>query len=236
MLLYTVASAFYRIAYKLHHKLFLRPQPALRTRVIIVGSYLVGGAGKTPFTIWLAKRILEQDKKVAVLCHSKAWDEFTLLQQELQPLGVTVIATKNRYFTAKSISDKFDTILCDDGFEDTRFTGAHYICLDWQEPPRSIADLVPAGKCRSLEQDHRDSHIIHIDCYGKNGTTPDIRFSIESLTNYTSEDSLAAVHPSALSKTSAPSASTSRKRLSVPTTTSTFSTPYKENSRKASMS
>ena len=187
-----IAAAFYRIAYKLHHKLFLQPQPALRTPVIIVGSYLAGGAGKTPFTIWLAKRILEQGKKVAALCHSKAWDEFILLQQELQPLGVTVIATKNRYATAKSIADKFDTILCDDGFEDTRFTGARYICLDWQEPPRSIADLVSAGKCRSLEQDHRNSQIIHIDCYGKDGALPDIHFSIESLTNYTPENFLAA--------------------------------------------
>jgi tetraacyldisaccharide 4'-kinase len=187
-----IAAAFYRIAYKRHHQLFLRPQPTLRTPVIIIGSYLAGGAGKTPFTIWLAKRILEQGKKVAVLCHSKAWDEFILLQQELQPLGATVIATKNRYATAKSITDKFDTILCDDGFEDTRFTGARYICLDWQEPPRSIADLVPAGKCRSLEQDHRNSQIIHIDCYGKDGALPDIHFSIESLTNYTPENFLAA--------------------------------------------
>lgn len=187
-----IAAAFYRIAYKRHHKLFLRPQPALRTPVIIVGSYLAGGAGKTPFTIWLAKRILEQGKKVALLCHSKAWDEFILLQQELQPLGATIITTKNRYATAKSITDKFDTILCDDGFEDTRFTGARYICLDWQEPPRSIADLVPAGKCRSLEQDHRNSQIIHIDCYGKDGALPDIHFSIESLTNYTPENFLAA--------------------------------------------
>ncbi len=187
-----IAAAFYRIAYKLHHKLFLQPQPALRTPAIIVGSYLAGGAGKTPFTIWLAKRIIEQGKKVAVLCHSKAWDEFILLQQELQPLGATIIATKNRYATAKSITDKFDTILCDDGFEDTRFTGARYICLDWQEPPRSIADLVPAGKCRSLEQDHRNSQIIHIDCYGKDGALPDIHFSIESLTNYTPENFLAA--------------------------------------------
>ena len=87
-----VISALYRIGYKLHHKLFLRSQPPLRIPVFIVGSYLTGGAGKTPFTIWLAKRILEQRKNVAVLCHSDAWDEFALLQQELKPLGATVIA------------------------------------------------------------------------------------------------------------------------------------------------
>ena len=196
------AAAFYRIGYKLHHKLFLRPQPTLRTPVIIVGSYLAGGAGKTPFTIWLAKRFLEQDKKVAVLCHSSAWDEFILLQNNLaQNLqadphkhspSIKIFSTKNRYTTAKEIQDKFDIILCDDGFEDSRFTGACYICLDWQEPPHSIASLLPAGKCRSLEQDHRDTQVVHLDCYGKNGTAPDIHFSIESLTNYTLGEPLAA--------------------------------------------
>ena len=115
-----VISALYRIGYKLHHKLFLRPQPPLRVPVFIVGSYLAGGAGKTPFTIWLAKQFLEQRKNVAVLCHSDAWDELVLLQQELKPLGATVIATKNRYATAMEIQDRFDIILCDDGFEDSR--------------------------------------------------------------------------------------------------------------------
>ena len=33
-----VAAAFYRIAYKLHHKLFLRPQPPIQAPVIIVGA------------------------------------------------------------------------------------------------------------------------------------------------------------------------------------------------------
>ncbi|MBR6855228.1 MAG: tetraacyldisaccharide 4'-kinase [Fibrobacter sp.] len=187
-----VISALYRIGYKLHHKLFLRPQPPLRIPVFIVGSYLTGGAGKTPFTIWLAKRILEQRKNVAVLCHSDAWDEFALLQQELKPLGATVIATKNRYATAMEIQGHFDIILCDDGFEDSRFTGASTVCLDWQEPPRSISDLLPAGKCRSLQQDHLNGQIVHLDCYGKNGSIPDIHFSIESLTNYILGESLTA--------------------------------------------
>ncbi|MBR6450587.1 MAG: tetraacyldisaccharide 4'-kinase [Fibrobacter sp.] len=197
-----VAAVLYRIGYKLHHKLFLRPQPPLRIPVFIVGSYLTGGAGKTPFTIWLAKRLLEQGKKVAVLCHSNAWDELILLQNNLaqnlqaSPLkhspSIKIFSTKNRYATAKEIQDKFDIILCDDGFEDSRFTGACTICLDWQKPPRSVTDLLPAGKCRSLEQDHHDSQIVHLDCYGKNGATPDIHFSIESLTNYIPSEPLTA--------------------------------------------
>lgn len=193
-----VASAFYRIAYKLHHKLFLRPQPQLRVPVFIVGSYLAGGAGKTPFTIWLAKHFQEQGKKIAILCHSAAWDEFIMIEREFQSAKSTqikVFATKNRYKTAKEIQDKFDIILCDDGFEDSRFTGAHRICLDWQEPPQSIASLLPSGPFRSLKQDHDESEIIHIDCVGNNGhcvNSPAINFSIESITNLAPQTQLNA--------------------------------------------
>ena len=185
-----IASAFYRLGYLLHHKLFLRPSPRLRTPVVIVGSYLAGGAGKTPFTIWLARHYIKQSKKVAVLCHRAAWDEQKLLQKELPK--ATVIATSNRYETAKKIQDKFDIILCDDGFEDSRFTGAKRICLDWQEPPQAISNLIPAGPFRSLKQDHDESEIIHLNCHGNNGTTPDVRFSIESITNVISGTTLSA--------------------------------------------
>jgi tetraacyldisaccharide 4'-kinase len=179
--LHLIAAAFYRIAYKLHHKLFLRPQPPIQTPVIIVGSYLAGGAGKTPFTIWLARHFQEQGKRVAVLCHSAAWDEFIMMQREFgngKPKPIEVFATKNRYAKAKSIQHKFDIILCDDGFEDSRFTDAKYICLDWQEPPTSWKNLLPKGPFRSLKQDHDESKIIHLSCI------TDIHFAIKSITNY----------------------------------------------------
>lgn len=183
-----VVSAFYRIGYKLHHKIFLRPQPKLHTPVFIVGSYLAGGAGKTPFTIWLAKYFLEQGKKVAILCHNAAWDEVSLLKTQLQ--NTEVIATKNRYVTAKEIQNKFDIIICDDGFEDTRFTNATCFCLDWQEPPTSWKLLLPAGPFRSLKHDHNDAEIIHLNCgtVSSNRTpSADVFFAIESITNYNSE-------------------------------------------------
>lgn len=188
--LFLAASAFYRVGYKLHHKLFLRPQPQLSTPVVIVGSYLAGGAGKTPFTVWLAKHFQEQGKKTAVLCHAAAWDELTLLKSQLP--DTAIFATKNRFATAKEIQNKFDIILCDDGFEDTRFTGAIRICLDWQEPPTSWTRIIPAGPFRSLKQDHNDPEIIHIDCFGANGNPPAIGFSIESITNFAPGTPLAA--------------------------------------------
>ena len=185
------ASAVYRLGYKGHHKLFLRPQPPLRVPVFIVGSYLLGGAGKTPFTIWLVRHCQEQKKKIAVLCHTAAWDEFALLQKELVDLQnkpiATIIATNNRYKTAKEIQNKFDIIICDDGFEDTRFTGAKRFCLDWQEPPHTLASLFPTGKFRSLKQDHDESEIVHLVCSNQNSDAaqaPDVLFSIDSITNF----------------------------------------------------
>ena len=47
------------ILYKLHHWLFLRPgKPLTHAKLIVVGSFLAGGAGKTPFVIWLANHIV----------------------------------------------------------------------------------------------------------------------------------------------------------------------------------
>lgn len=52
------AAALYRAAYKIHHKLFLKPAVhAKHAHVIVVGSFLAGGAGKTPFCAWLAEQL-----------------------------------------------------------------------------------------------------------------------------------------------------------------------------------
>ena len=52
-------ALLYRFFYKMNRFLFLRPQKPLdQSKMIIVGSYLIGGAGKTPFALYLAKRFL----------------------------------------------------------------------------------------------------------------------------------------------------------------------------------
>lgn len=156
-----VAAACYRVAYKLHHCLCLRPgKPLAHAKLIVVGSFMAGGAGKTPFTAWLAQFILE-NARIAILCHSKAQDEAEMLRQQFAGLPqVRIIATSNRYTTAHEIDRDYDYIICDDGFEDTRLVNAFTIRLDWDEPPAHIADLLPAGKNRSLLQDHDEPAIV----------------------------------------------------------------------------
>ena len=180
-LLLLVAAACYYAAYRLHHRTCLRPgKPLVHASLFVIGSFRIGGAGKTPFTAWLAQFILENARcaatdasspdaagndsatgnkdaapRIAILCHSKAADEAEMLRQKFAGKPqVRVIATPNRYHTAHELDGAFDYIICDDGFEDTRLAGATTIRLDRDGTPQRIADLVPAGKNRSLMQDH----------------------------------------------------------------------------------
>lgn len=173
-------SLLYRLLYKLHHRLFLRPgKPLVHAKLIVVGSFLAGGAGKTPFVIWLVNHIvgLSATSRVAVLCHAKATDEFELLKTKLP--WATVVATSNRYRSAREMDSQFDYIICDDGFEDSRLRPAYTVRLDWGEPPRRLRDLWPVGPNRSLVQDHPRPDLA-LRCDGEN---PDVKFSIVEIVN-----------------------------------------------------
>ena len=164
----------------MHHRLFLRPgKPLVHAKLIVVGSFLVGGAGKTPFVIWLANHIvsLYKNRKVAVLCHAKATDEFELLKAKLP--WATVVATSNRYRSARELDRQFDYIICDDGFEDSRLRPAYTVRLDWGKPPCRLRDLWPVGPNRSLVQDHPQPDLA-LRCDGEN---PDVKFSIVEIVN-----------------------------------------------------
>lgn len=172
-------ALLYRLFYKLHHALCLRPGKALqKSRLVVVGSYRIGGAGKTPVALELAKRYAGANKTVAILVHGVAFDEELLLERKIAECGicVQVVRTGNRYKTAHELDGKFDVILCDDGFEDSRLVPDEKILLDWEDPCTRIGDLwLNGGKCRSLRQDHKD-----ITKVLKCGT--DVKFCVASVT------------------------------------------------------
>lgn len=199
LILLALAGIYY-IAYKVHHRFCLRQgSPLGHARLIVVGSFLAGGAGKTPFVAWLAQFISAYyagrtgaqfisvnntftagkdgaTPRVAILCHTRAQDEAAMLRQKFAGMPqVHVIATPNRYRSAHEIDRDYDFIICDDGFEDTRLAGAITIRLDCAGTPQRIADLVPAGKNRSLPRDHEEPAVT----LGQG----DIRFHIGSIAN-----------------------------------------------------
>lgn len=171
------------MAYLLHHRFFLRKGAALKhTKLVVAGSYRTGGAGKTPFCIWLAHLLESKGKKVAILCHQYAYDEFKIYQQEFAAsISVKIFSTKNRYKTAHEIdqTQSFDFILCDDGFEDSRLNGATTILLDWGESPAKISDLWPTGTSRSLRKDHNPDLVLN--CHD---APKDVQFRISRIINF----------------------------------------------------
>lgn len=162
----------------------MRPQkPLLKSNLIIVGSYLIGGAGKTPFALYLAKRFLNKNRSVAILCHEKAHDEFIWLKQQA-PLAA-IYKTTNRFRLAKELDGKYDILIADDGFEDFRLSANEKIALEWGESACKIADLYPSGFCRSLKKDHPD--VTQTLFCGKAFKNPDLIFSISEIKNHLGE-------------------------------------------------
>ena len=147
----------YRGGFLLLRKTVYRAKTPLKSKVVILGSFLAGGAGKTPLVREFARRMRKENLRVAVICHAAAWDEFQMLFSEF---GSSVLKTRNRYETARKIDGKFDMILCDGGLEDTRFANADVFVLRWGESAKKIKDLIPCGKCVSLEKDHPGARTI----------------------------------------------------------------------------
>jgi len=191
---YRALAVCYRAAYLLHHKFFLRPDLQLpqklgTTKLIVVGSYRTGGAGKTPFCLWLAKELSgitdkgSESKHVSILCHSYAYDEIQMYHEVLDRLEdsanfIEVLGTRNRHKTILQLLSRAtppDVIICDDGFEDSRLAGAVSIVLENGDTPRGIRDLWPAGNCRSLPKDH-GGKLLSI-------SPQEVSFSIHSITN-----------------------------------------------------
>lgn len=179
-------AACYHAAYRFHHRLCLKPGKPLRnSSLFVVGSFRIGGAGKSPFTAWFVDFLREQGyRRIAVLCHGKACDEANMLRQRFSKVpGIQVFTTGNRYRAAHGLDGNFDAIVCDDGFEDTRLSGATVIRLDWENPPTHTASLVPAGMFRSLATDHAAPAIALRCASAHKGADADATFGIAGIAN-----------------------------------------------------
>lgn len=187
-----VLAICYRALYRLHHAICLRPGKPLRhSRLVVVGAYRTGGAGKTPFCTWLADALAARDKHVAILCHEYAYDEAAMLREHFAAdPKVKIFTTRNRYRLAHELdrAQEFDFILCDDGFEDSRLVGATIFVLLWENAPTRLCELWPLGNARSLIKDHsghRSGNTVEIHC---NDPASKIRFVLDNITNKKGED------------------------------------------------
>jgi tetraacyldisaccharide 4'-kinase len=108
--------------------------PRYRSRrvVVIVGNLTVGGAGKTPFVIWLAGELARRGLRVGVALRgykgrrgparmltdvdgaSDAGDEALMIRRRL---SVPVAVAARRADAVRLLEDECDVVVCDDGLQ-----------------------------------------------------------------------------------------------------------------------
>lgn len=115
--------------------------------VISVGNVAVGGAGKTPFAAWLARRLAERGRKPAIALRGYGEDEI-VLHRELNP-DVPVFRGRRRVDAAReAIAAGRDAIVLDDAFQHRALARDLDLVLvpveGWEPRPR----VLPRGPWR----------------------------------------------------------------------------------------
>lgn len=115
--------------------------------VISIGNISVGGAGKTPFAAWLARRLREWGRRPAIALRGYGEDEI-LLHRELNP-EIPVFRGKRRVEAARqAVAAGCDVVVLDDAFQHRALARDLDVVLvpveSWETRPR----LVPRGPWR----------------------------------------------------------------------------------------
>lgn len=115
--------------------------------VISIGNISVGGAGKTPFAAWIARRLREWGRRPAIALRGYGEDEI-LLHRELNP-DVPVFRGKRRVEAAREAAAAgCDAVVLDDAFQHRALARELDIVLvpveGWEPRPH----LVPRGPWR----------------------------------------------------------------------------------------
>lgn len=154
----------------------------LPCRVVCVGNVTVGGTGKTPTVVTLARRLLAAGSRVCVLLRGygragtaaevvsdgqdllldwrQAGDEAVLLGRLLP--GIPIVVGADRVEAGRLALSRFgpDTILLDDGFQHRRlYRDADLVLLDATDPFGG-GHLLPRGRLREPLTALRRAHAI----------------------------------------------------------------------------
>lgn len=166
-LLYGLVLSFCNFLYKVN---IFKPK-RIKAKVISIGNITLGGTGKTPAVMALAKKLNGEGRKVAVLLRGykgknenkggvvsngssillspkESGDEAYLLAERLS--GVPVLVGKKRAKSARIAIDRFgaEVLILDDGFQHRRLARDLDIVLIDAANPFGNGRLFPAGILR----------------------------------------------------------------------------------------
>lgn len=171
----SVLSGLYRLGYETRRAAYgigLKRQSRVNARVISIGNITAGGAGKTPATIYFARRFAEEGRNVVVLSRGygrttsaaeplavsdrsrillspqESGDEPFLIARKLP--GVPVVVCGDRVKGAGFAVEKFDAevIVLDDGFQHIALARDEDIVVIDCTAPFGYGRLLPGGLLR----------------------------------------------------------------------------------------
>jgi len=180
--LYLCASS---AAYLFYEKgIFKNYRP--KCRVVSIGNITLGGTGKTPLTVAIARYLRSREKKTVVLTRgymksgaSGIADEAELFKRCLK--DTPVIAGRDRILSAREAEDKYapDAILLDDGFQHWRLRRDIDIVTVPVNNPFGNERLIPRGILREPISALSRADIVVVTKVFPEGTGPDKAKALE---------------------------------------------------------
>ena len=133
-----------------------------KIKVICIGNIYLGGTGKTPLSIFLAKEISKIGKKTAIIrkFYKNHIDEYKLIEKNYSYL----ITEKNRVDGInKAIKRGFDTVILDDGFQDYKINKDFNILCFNENQLIGNGFVIPSGPLRETLNSIENVKIIIIN-------------------------------------------------------------------------
>tara|TARA_Y100001936_G_C16041473_1_gene651837 strand:+ start:166 stop:1098 length:933 start_codon:yes stop_codon:yes gene_type:complete len=130
--------------------------------IICVGNIYVGGTGKTPLSILLAKELSKRDKKLTLIrkYYKSHVDEYGLIKNNFK----NVIIKNNRADAIKeAVTKQFDTAILDDGFQDYKIRkNINILCFNKNQLIGN-GHTFPSGPLRENLQGLKNTEIVMIN-------------------------------------------------------------------------
>jgi tetraacyldisaccharide 4'-kinase len=133
-----------------------------RIPIICVGNIYIGGTGKTPLSIFIAKKLSSKGKNPAIIrkFYKNHIDEHNLINANYNNL----ILKKNRFSgITEAIQKKFDSAILDDGFQDHSVEkNLNIICFN-QNQLIGNGLVIPSGPLRENLSVLKKAHVVIIN-------------------------------------------------------------------------
>jgi tetraacyldisaccharide 4'-kinase len=129
--------------------------------VISIGNIGVGGAGKTPFSAWIAARLANQGRRPALVLRGYGSDE-VLVHEELNPAIPVFVGERRLEAVQKAAAAGCDVAVLDDGFQHRALARELDVVLLAADGSAGPIRLLPRGPWRESPKALRRADVVVI--------------------------------------------------------------------------